>query len=154
MNPERFRHRMRVRYHETDQQGIVYHARYLEYLDVAMTEYFRHLGWADFRQLLQEGFDPSLVRTTLHFRRPARFEEEIDIAVWPARVGNSSFTLQYEIRSAADEALLEAETIYVNFDAATRKSRALPAGVSERLQAELPAGTQDRAGAACDARRA
>jgi acyl-CoA thioester hydrolase len=132
-----FEHRLRVRYHETDQQGIVYHARYLEYLDVAMTEYFRHLGW-DYKRLVKEGCDPSIVRTTVNFVRPASFEDQISIRVRPVRVGNSSFTLSYEITNGQDgEPLLVAETVYVNFDAATRRSIPLPSSVRERMSQDL-----------------
>jgi len=132
-----FEHRLRVRYHEADQQGIVYHARYLEYLDVAMTEYFRHLGWG-YRQLLEEGCDPSIVRTTLNFLRPAGFEDEISVRVWPLRIGNRSFTLGFEVTRGRDaELLVNAETIYVNFDAASRKSKLLPASVRDRMVQDL-----------------
>jgi len=134
-----FKHRLRVRYHETDQQGIVYHARYLEYLDVAMTEYFRHLGWG-YRELVREGCDPSIARTTLNFSRPASFEDEILIRVRPVRIGNSSFTLGYEINNCQDGALLlSAENIYVNFDAATRRSSPLPQSIRERMMKDLAA---------------
>ena len=136
-----FEHRLRVRYHETDQQGIVYHARYLEYLDVAMTEYFRHLGW-DYRRLIREGCDPSIVRTTINFVRPAGFEDEICIRVRPVRIGNSSFTLSYEITNCQDdEPLLSAETVYVNFDAATRRSTPLPSSVADRISQDLHAAS-------------
>ncbi|PRX18828.1 acyl-CoA thioester hydrolase [Paraburkholderia sp. BL18I3N2] len=133
MKTTNFQHCLRVRYHETDQQGIVYHARYLEYLDVAMTEYFRHLGW-DYKPLLAEGCDPSIVSIMLEFESPASFEEEIKIAVHPVKVGSSSFTLGFDItRASGDEKLLGAETVYVNFDPATRRSRPLPPTVRERL---------------------
>jgi len=139
-----FEHRLRVRYHETDQQGIVYHSRYLEYLDVAMTEYFRHLGW-DYRRLVQEGCDPSIVRTTVNFIRPASFEDEISIRVRPIRVGNSSFTLGYEITTCNDgELLLAAETVYVNFDAANRRSSQLPASIRDRMARDLLASPTEQ----------
>jgi acyl-CoA thioester hydrolase len=132
-----FEHRHRIRYHETDQQGIVYHARYLEYLDVAMTEYFRHLGWS-YPQLVAEGCDPSIVRTALNFKRPASFEDEIVIALWPVRVGSSSFTLQFDITDAEGrQPLLDAQTVYVNFDPASRRARPLPAAVRDRLSLDV-----------------
>lgn len=139
-----FEYRLRVRYHETDQQGIVYHARYLEYLDVAMTEYFRYLGW-DYRRLVAEGCDPSIVRTTLNFIRPASFEDEIRIGVRPLRIGNASFTLGYDVtRSHGHEVLLAAETVYVNFDAANKRSRPLPASVRDRMTQDLLATSPEQ----------
>jgi acyl-CoA thioester hydrolase len=141
-----FRHYLRVRYHETDQQGIVYHARYLEYLDVAMTEYFRFLGW-DYLALVAEGCDPSLVTTTLEFHQPARVEEEISISVHPIRVGLSSFTLSFEICRCTDsQRLLSASTAYVNLDPKIGKSRPLPQRVREKLlEVCLPVAVSDPA---------
>jgi len=150
MDHARFEHRLRVRYHETDQQGIVYHARYLEYLDVAMTEYLRQLGW-DYKALLAAGCDPSLVRTTLHFLRPASFEDELAIAVWPSQVGNASFTLCFQAKAASNgELLLAAETVYVNFDAANRRSRALPRAIGDRLRADIALAPADGPAAPTD----
>lgn len=47
----------RVRYHEADAQGFLFNSRFLELADVAMTEYFRSIGWP-YRKLLAEKVDP------------------------------------------------------------------------------------------------
>jgi len=52
-----FRHQHRVRYHETDAQKFAFNARYLEWADVAMGEFFRALG-GSYRELVELGFDP------------------------------------------------------------------------------------------------
>lgn len=132
-----FRCTLRVRYHETDQQGIVYHARYFEYLDVAMTEYFRHIGWP-YTELVTGGCDPSLVKTTVEFLGSARFDECICISVTPARVGSNSYTLAFRVvREMNQQLLLSAETVYVNLDPTTQKSRPLPPDFRAKLQADL-----------------
>jgi acyl-CoA thioester hydrolase len=131
-----FTHRLRVRYHETDGQLIVYNSRYLEYVDVALTEYMRACGW-DGPGLIAVGLDPSLKRTTIEFISPAAYDEELDIAVLPQAVGNTSFTMRYEVRNAASALLLATvETVYVNIDPATKRSRAVPPAVRERLTAD------------------
>jgi len=128
-----FVHHLRVRYHECDAQQCVFNSRYLEYLDVAMTEYFRSLGW-DYRDLVAAGCDPSLVHTSLFFRSPAWFDDELDIRVQTARVGTSSFELAFETRRASDgEVILAAQTTYVNVDLASRSSRPLPHSIRQRL---------------------
>lgn len=130
----KFAYSLRVRFHETDQQGIVYHSRYLEYLDVAMTEFFRFLGW-DYPDLVTSGFDPSLVKTELNFLKPAVFDEMIDIAVNPQRVGRSSLSLAFVIsRPGSEERLLSGLTVYVNVDPMTRTSRPIPSQVRAALE--------------------
>jgi acyl-CoA thioester hydrolase len=128
-----FEYRHRVRYHETDAQHHVYNSRYLEYVDIAMTEFFRALGW-DYPDLVAGGCDPALVRVELEFDAPARFDEEIDIGVRPARVGTSSFTLAFEISRATDGAsVARANIVYVNLDTDTGRSRALPDDVRAQM---------------------
>src|SRR3954453_18000691 len=83
----------RVRYHEADDaQGFLFNSRFLELADVAMTEYFRSIGWP-YRKLLAEKVDPSAVRASLRFVRPARFEDVLDVHAGCTRVGRSSFDL-------------------------------------------------------------
>jgi acyl-CoA thioester hydrolase len=126
-----FVHEMRVRYHETDPQRHVYNARYLEYLDVAMTEYFRELGWP-FEQLVELGFDPVVGKVEIEFHRPAGFDEVLAIEVRPTRLGNSSLDLAFAIRTGLD-AVATATISYVNFDPDTRASRPIPDLVREKL---------------------
>jgi acyl-CoA thioester hydrolase len=127
----------RVRYHETDAQHIVFNARYLEWVDVAMAEFFRRGGW-DYRALIDAGCDPSLVSAKLEFKRPAVFDDELDVFVRPLHVGRSSFTLDFDIYRASDgEHLAVAEIVYVNVDVATQRSRPLPDPIRSRLEAHL-----------------
>ena len=65
-----FVHTHRVRYHETDAQSFLFNSRYLEIADVAMTEFFRHLGWS-YEKLNADGVDPSVVSAQLQFLAPA-----------------------------------------------------------------------------------
>ncbi|MGH3326467.1 MAG: acyl-CoA thioesterase [Streptomycetales bacterium] len=120
-----FVHPLRVRYHETDGQHIVFNARYLEYFDVAMTEYFRALGWP-YPQLVSAGLDPSLVHTAIGFHRPARFDDELRVLVRCRAVGTTSFTLDFEVRRDGGERLASAEIVYVNLDPGTHGARPVP----------------------------
>jgi acyl-CoA thioester hydrolase len=130
-------HRHRVRYHETDAQRMVFNARYLEWVDVAMAEFLRRRGW-DYGELIAEGCDPSLVTAKLEFKRPALFDDEVDVFVRPLQVGRSSFTLSFDIRHSTDGgSLAAAEVVYVNVDVDAQRSRPLPAGVRTQLQAHL-----------------
>jgi acyl-CoA thioester hydrolase len=126
-----FVHELRVRYHETDAQHHVYNARYLEYLDVAMTEYLRDLGWP-YAELVALGFDPVVGKIEIEFQRPAGFDEILRIEVRPARLGNSSLDLAFAVRSG-DDPVATATISYVNYDPATRASRPIPDVVRERL---------------------
>lgn len=125
-------HRHRVRYHETDAQGYLFNSRYLELVDVAMTEFFRALGWP-YPDLVAGGTDPSVVTATVHFRSPARFEDVLDLTVSCLQVGTSSFTLGTEITLDA-RAVATAELVYVNVEPDAGVSRPLPAEIAASLR--------------------
>ncbi|MER8001018.1 thioesterase family protein [Streptomyces sp. NPDC095613] len=122
----------RVRYHEADAQGFLFNARYLELADVAMTEFFRALGWP-YEELVAGGTDPSVVSATLTFSRPARFEDLLDVTARCTRVGTSSFGLDVHVTRETD-ALATIQLVYVNVDAAAATSRPLPGELAEALR--------------------
>lgn len=126
--------RHRVRYHEADAQGFMFNSRFLEIADVGMTEYFRQLG-LPYLELVAGGMDPSVVRAVLNFKRPARFEDELDVSVECVRVGTSSFELHTEV-VLEGEVAADIVLTYVNVDAAQAAARPLPDEVSARLRAD------------------
>ncbi|MBI4572635.1 MAG: acyl-CoA thioesterase [candidate division NC10 bacterium] len=138
MKPAGFRFAcpIRVRYSEVDGQGIVYNSRYLEYVDVALTEYFRALGFQYQEMVEQHGFDPSLVKATLEFKRPARFDEVLLVHARVVAIGRASFSMDYEIvREEGGEQVASAQIIYANFDKTTQGSRPVPDAIRRRIEA-------------------
>jgi acyl-CoA thioester hydrolase len=128
----------RVRYHEADAQGFLFNSRYLELADVAMTEYFRSLGFP-YPALVAAGADPSVVSATLRFARPAHFDDVLDIGVACTRVGRSSFDLSMAI-SRSGLTIAEIDLTYVNVDAMDAVSRGLPDSVADALRADSAVG--------------
>ena len=136
--PEGFRFScpIRVRYSEIDRQGIVYNSRYLEYVDVALTEYFRALGVPYQEMIERHGFDPSLVKATLEFKGPARLDEDLRVYGRITSIGRTSFSMEFRIvREAGGDLVTGAEIVYVNFDTATQSSRPVPEEIRRRIEA-------------------
>jgi acyl-CoA thioester hydrolase len=139
-----FTFELRVRYHEADAQGIVYHSRYLEYLDIALTEYVRALGM-DYVSMVKQGFDPSIVETRLQFHAPALFEDVIEVAVQPTHVGTSSLTIDFTItRREPETCLVTARTVYVNLDVETKTPKPIPPQIRAKLTAGIPSHTRSK----------
>jgi acyl-CoA thioester hydrolase len=134
-------HRHRVRYHEADAQGFFFNSRFLELADVAMTEYFRGLGFP-YLELVAGGADPSVVSADLQFLAPARFEDLLWLSVSCVRVGRSSFVLAMKVWR--DHSRLADMTLtYVNVDPVTTTSRPLPDPVAAALRGDVtPRGPQ------------
>ncbi len=69
--------RLRVRYAETDQMGVVYHANYLVWMEIGRVELVRSLG-LDYKRLEEsEGLYLSVIEVTCRYRRPARYDQEV-----------------------------------------------------------------------------
>jgi acyl-CoA thioester hydrolase len=135
--PEGFRFAcpVRVRYSEVDRQGIVYYSRYLEYVDVAHTEYFRAVGFEYHDLIERHGFDPSVVRATLEYAQPARFDEVLNVQARMLAIGCTSFRMEFEIsREQGGEPIASVHIVYVNFDKATQSSRPIPEGIRRQIE--------------------
>jgi acyl-CoA thioester hydrolase len=89
-----FTHRIRVRYAEVDGQGVVFNAHWLTFCDEACTRFMNDLGFG--AEFWINEFDVMLVHAELDWTGPARFDEWIDIAVTPTRIGTTSFDLRFD----------------------------------------------------------
>lgn len=127
--------RHRVRYHEADAQGFLFNSRYLELADVALTEFFRALGWP-YRELVAAGVDPSVVKATVEYKAPARFDDVLDLSVVCNRVGNTSFELTTTV-TRESTLIAVMNLVYVNVDATSATSRPLTEAVARRLRASI-----------------
>ncbi len=126
-----FVHRLRVRYHECDLQGVVFNANYLAYFDVALTEFMREtLG--SYQLLRERGLDLLVVEASVRFQTPARFDDEIDIAFVPAPLGRSSMVSQLRLLRAG-EALAEGRMAHVFVDVDAHTKVEIPAWVREAI---------------------
>lgn len=126
----RFCHPIRVRYCETDAQEIVFNSRYLEYCDAAGTEYFRAAGIAPKEMLPRYHFDIVLAHAELDYVAPARYDDLLKVYVRTSKIGRTSLTMHFEVRSEDDQAALCRILIqYVNYDRGLGKAAPVPPGV-------------------------
>src|SRR5690606_26305679 len=100
-----FVHRLRVRYQETDQMGVVHHANYVTWFEEARTEWIRTLGHS-YRRLEEEGLLLPVLGIAVKYGSPARYEDDVEVEVkltvcTPVRLGFS-----YTARRATDGQVL------------------------------------------------
>jgi acyl-CoA thioester hydrolase len=69
---------LRVRYAETDRMGVVYYAHYFVWFEVARAELLRTLGW-NYREMEEGGVLLPVIEATCNYRRPARYDDEIEV---------------------------------------------------------------------------
>ncbi|HEX2449502.1 MAG TPA: thioesterase family protein [Gemmatimonadales bacterium] len=125
---------VRVNYSETDQMGVVYHARYLVWLDVARCEHLRVTGLT-YRQLEERGLRLAVSEASIRYRRPARYDDLLRVRCWVREVLSRRVTFGYAVERADDGTLLAtAATSLLPLDSTMSLCR-LPVDVTERLVA-------------------
>jgi acyl-CoA thioester hydrolase len=129
-----FAHRQRVRFGETDLQGVVYYANYLLFAEVGRVAYLRELGIDYGRDFLAKGIDFTIGEATVRYRAPLRFDDEYDIRVRVGAVRRSSWTFEYAFDRADGLRCAVGQTLQVMLDRATGKAMRIPADVRATLE--------------------
>lgn len=127
-----FSWRSRVYWEDTDGGGVVYYANYLKFMERARTEWLRARGHVQSELAEQHGFVFAVVEVKVHYRRPARLDDEIDISCVPVPEGTASIRFQQTIRRG-DVTLVEGEVRVACVDAKTFRPRRLPAFITTEL---------------------
>src|SRR3954471_9258647 len=92
--PEVSEIRVRVNYAETDQMGVVYHAQYLVWLDMARTEHLRE-GGLGYREIEARGFRLAVGEVHARYLRSARFDDVIRVRCWVREARSPRVTFGY-----------------------------------------------------------
>jgi acyl-CoA thioester hydrolase len=125
--------RVRVRYAETDQMGVVYHANYLVWFEVGRVELMRQQG-LDYKTIeIEEQAGMAVVEATVRYKFPARYDDELIIQTNVIMARSSLIRFGYRILRADDgRVLCEGQTVHVVVDR-DMKRRSLPKRYAELL---------------------
>jgi acyl-CoA thioester hydrolase len=126
-----FVHRLRVRSHECDHQGIVFNANWLTYFDIALSELYGE-RFGSYGAMIERGADTVVVDASARFRAPGRFDDELDISLAITALGTSSMTVA--LTATRDgETLVEGRIVHVFVDPATMGKQPIPGWAREAL---------------------
>jgi acyl-CoA thioester hydrolase len=118
--------RIRVRYAETDKMGVVYYANYLVWFEVGRCEWLRDTG-SSYRQLEEDGTILPVLAAHCEYRRPVRYDEEIDVRVRATLLSPARVRFDYDIvSSGASEPSACGYTEHCGIDPAGRPRRLPP----------------------------
>ena len=130
---EVFETKLRVRYAETDQMGVVYHSNYIIWFEVGRVEMLRGLGFTYREMEKQDGTHIAVVEVRCRFKNPALYDDSIVVRTRLLNVRDSLLHFGYEILRETDGALLaEGETVHLVVDAEFKRM-ALPEKYRERF---------------------
>jgi len=127
---------VRVYYEDTDAGGVVYYANYLKFMERARTEYLRHFGLE--QDVLREEYGILFVvaGVEVDYRRPARFNDQLQVGAFLETLGRSRVTFSQPIyrERAGGELLTQGRVKAACVDAETLRPRPIPDSVKGRLQ--------------------
>lgn len=136
-----FQYSFRVRYSEVDSQGIVFNANYLNYLDVAITEYFRSKGisYSEFIERYQLDFH--VVQSLIDYRNGAKFDDVLDVLLSPS-YKSSKIYWSFQIK-CSEKNICSGMLTYITVSHATKKIVSLPEEVGRLLEFSVKVDTKE-----------
>jgi acyl-CoA thioester hydrolase len=132
MDQPPFRHVHRVTYADCTVGNHIYYSRYLDLLEVARGEFFRHLGQT-FLSWQEQGFIFPVVECHLRYKAPARYDDVLTIEVWITTAERIRLDFASRILNKSGALILEAETRHV-CTGVDEKPQRLPEGLVKLLQ--------------------
>ncbi|WP_433469749.1 acyl-CoA thioesterase [Spirillospora sp. CA-128828] len=128
---EMFTHRLRVRYSECDQQGVVFNGHYLFFYDVALTEMWRAL-FGDWAGMVEQGYDLVVAEARIRYREGARFDELLEVSMPVAHLGTTSMVVRPVFR-VGGRLIADGEVRHVFIDPASKAKKEMPPQVRSGL---------------------
>ena len=105
--------RLRVRYAETDQMGVVYYANYLVWMEAGRVDLCKALGF-NYRDMeIDDGVFLAVAEASCRYRSPARFDDEVVVRSWVAEANTRMAIIEYEIRLEGGRMLATGQTRHV-----------------------------------------
>ena len=136
MSASGFRWRLRVYYDDTDAAGIVYYANYLKFMERARTEWLRSFG-IDQSELADSNHVRFVVsRLGVHYREPARLDDQLDVTVDISRAGRAGFDLSQRVLRSDGVELAVADVRIACLHATRMKPCAIPSSLLSELRRE------------------
>ena len=95
--------RLRVRYAETDQMGIVYYANYLVWMEIGRVEYCRAAGLNYHAMEREDGILLAVAEANCRYLAPALYDDEVVVKTWIEQASPRLMKFSYEMRRLADD---------------------------------------------------
>ncbi|OIQ16281.1 MAG: thioesterase [Flavobacterium sp. MedPE-SWcel] len=124
--------KVRVRYAETDQMGVVYHGNYAQYFEMGRVEWLRDLGLS-YKFMEENGVMLPVVSLSLNYKKPARYDDLLTVKTIFKKQESVKIEFDYEIYNENGELLTIGNSVLVFVDMKTGRPVAPPNYVKEKL---------------------
>lgn len=123
---------LRVRYGETDQMGVVYHANYAQYFEVGRVEWLRKFG-VSYKQMEADGLMLPVIKLTIEFKKPALYDDLIKVKTQLVKLPSARIEFDYQITNKSGEILSFGNTVLVFMDANKNRPTRCPKYLLDKL---------------------
>ena len=123
---------VRVRYAETDQMGVVYHANYAQYFEIGRVEWLRNQG-ISYKWMEENGIMLPVVSLTMNYKKPAKYDDILTVTTILKSQSSVKIEFDYEIRNQEGELLTTGYSMLVFIDMKSGRPTLPPDYVTERL---------------------
>lgn len=117
--------KIRVRYGETDQMGVVYHANYVKYFEIGRTEWLRNYGLT-YKEIEEKGIIMPVISLEVNYKKSAVYDEVIKVQTSLLKSPTASIEFGYRITNDKDEVLALGSTILAFVDANKKRPTRCP----------------------------
>lgn len=124
--------KVRVRYSETDQMGVVYHGNYAQYFEMGRVEWLRNMG-VSYKWMEENGVMLPVVSLTMNYKKPARYDDLITVKTIFKSQTSVKIEFDYEIYNESQELLTIAHSVLVFVDMKTGRPMTPPNYVLDKI---------------------
>ncbi len=128
-----FSTKIRVRYGETDQMGVVYHGNYATFFEIARTEWLRNLG-VTYKDMENSGIMLPVISLSFKFIKPAKYDDLLTIHVFLKKKPIVKIEFDYEIINSNKEKISTGNSVLAFMDMKTNKPMKCPDYLLEKLE--------------------
>lgn len=124
---------IRVRYGETDQMGVVYHANYAMYFEVGRTEWLREFGLS-YSRMEAEGIMLPVISLSIKYKNSARYDDVLKVKTTLKKIPTASIEFEYELWNDSNVLLATGNTILAFIDKVKNRPTRCPKYLLDKLQ--------------------
>lgn len=124
---------IRVRYGETDQMGVVYHANYAQYFEVGRTEWLRQFG-ITYKKMEEQGIMLPVISLFINYKNSARYDDVLKVKTRLKKIPRASIEFEYELLDEDSNLLATGVTVLAFIDMERQRPTRCPQYLLDQLQ--------------------
>ncbi len=128
-----YQSKIKVRYSETDQMGVVYHGNYAQYFEIGRTEWLRNLG-INYKNMEETGIILPVISLNCNFKKSALYDDELTIHTSLKKMPSVKIEFDYKITNQNNELICTGNTILAFLDKNSKRPIRCPKYILEKLE--------------------